>query len=125
MAQKTLYLKLITGENLISKIDTVNDEYINLDKPLQIFIHNNPYGAVVRLAKWIPFINEDLVSIRINHVVISSYPDDDLKKYYLEAVNKLEETQENLTQLEYTQNIEEEAIEAMYEKHSNNSIVVH
>ncbi len=125
MAQKTLYLKLITGENLISKIDTVNDEYINLDKPLQIFIHNNPYGAVVRLAKWIPFINEDLVSIKINHVVISSYPDDDLKKYYLEAVNKLEETQENLTQLEYTQNIEEEAIEAMYEKHSNNSIVVH
>jgi hypothetical protein len=128
MAQEMLFLKLITGENLISKIDTVNDEYVNLDKPLQIFIHNNPYGAVVRLAKWLPFINEDLISIKLNHIIISSHPDEDLGNYYLEAVNKLEHEQEELEQMEFmnsTRDMKDEAIEAMYEKHSNNNIVVH
>ena len=125
MAQEMLFLKLITGENLISKIDTANEEYVNLDKPLQIFIHNNPYGAVVRLAKWIPFINEDSVSIKVNHIVISSQPDEGLCQYYLEAVSKLEQDKESLKQIDYTQEVEEEAIEALYEKHSNNNIVVH
>ena len=121
-----LYFKLITGEHIVSFVDAADDEYVQLHKPLQLFLQNGMNGAAVRVAKWIPFIDASDVSLKINHVMLYAEPNDDIADYYLEAIDTLsrkegEEAEMNLEE-EY---IDEETTMALYEKFANTSITVH
>ena len=121
-----LYFKLITGEHIVSFVDAADDEYVQLHKPLQLFLQNGMNGAAVRVAKWIPFIKESDISLKINHVMLYAEPNDDIADYYLEAVDTLSRKEEE----EEEMNIEEEYIDeettmALYEKFANTSITVH
>ena len=69
-----LYFKLITGEHIVSFVDAADDEYVQLHKPLQLFIQNGMNGAAVRVAKWIPFIDESDISLKVNHVMMYAEP---------------------------------------------------
>jgi len=120
-----LYFKLITGEHIISFVDAADDEYVQLHKPLQLFLQNGMKGAAVRVAKWIPFIDASDVSLKINHVMLYAEPNDDIADYYLEAIDTLSQKEEEEAEM----NLEEEYIDeetmALYEKFSNTSITVH
>jgi len=120
-----LYFKLITGEHIVSFVDAADDEYVQLHKPLQLFLQNGMNGAAVRVAKWIPFIDASDVSLKINHVMLYAEPNDDIADYYLEAIDTLSQKEEEEAEM----NLEEEYIDeetmALYEKFSNTSITVH
>ena len=121
-----LYFKLITGEHIVSFVDAADDEYVQLHKPLQLFIQNGMNGAAVRVAKWIPFIDESDISLKINHVMMYAEPNDDIADYYLEAVDTLSRKDEEEAEMNIEEEyIDEETTMALYEKFANTSITVH
>ena len=121
-----LYFKLITGEHIVSFVDAADDEYVQLHKPLQLFIQNGMNGAAVRVAKWIPFIDESDISLKINHVMMYAEPNDDIADYYLEAVDTLSRKEEEEAEMNIEEEyIDEETTMALYEKFANTSITVH
>ena len=121
-----LYLKLVSGEHIISFVDTIDNEYVVLDKPLQLFVQNSVKGAAVRVAKWIPFIEDHLLSVKQNHILMYSKPTQDIEDCYFEAINALSDEEESIGLANEERDIEEEEVTmALYEKFSNTSIVVH
>lgn len=124
--EHVLYFKLVTGEHIISIVESNDDEFIMLHRPLQLFIQNTLGGAAVRVAKWIPFTEENDFPLQIKHVVMKAMPTQDISDYYFEALNKLDENTEVETEVEnFMNNNEEDVTMAMFEKYSNTSIVVH
>ena len=119
-----LYFKLITGEHIVSFVDAADDEYVQLHKPLQLFLQNGMNGAVVRVAKWIPFIDASDITLKINHVLMYAQPNDNIADYYLEAIDTLSQKEEEEINIE-EEYIDEETTMALYEKFSNTSITVH
>jgi|TARA_R100000455_G_C6270921_1_gene126952 MinD-like ATPase involved in chromosome partitioning or flagellar assembly len=125
MEGNIIYFKLITGEHIVSFVDAADDEFVQLHKPLQLFVQNGIGGAAVRVAKWIPFVNASDVSIKANHVMVYAEPSDDIADYYLEAIETLARNEdEEKTDIE-KEFIDEETTMALYEKFSNTSITVH
>ena len=125
MEGNIMYFKLITGEHIVSFVDAADDEFVQLHKPLQLFVQNGIGGAAVRVAKWIPFVNASDVSIKANHVMVYAEPSDDIADYYLEAIDTLARNEdEEKTDIE-KEFIDEETTMALYEKFSNTSITVH
>tara|TARA_Y100000004_G_C8775070_1_gene352432 strand:- start:76 stop:456 length:381 start_codon:yes stop_codon:yes gene_type:complete len=121
-----LYFKLITGEHIVSFVDAADDEYVQLHKPLQLFLQNGMNGAAVRVAKWIPFIDASDVSLKINHVMLYAEPNDDIADYYLEAIDTLSQKEEEEAEMNLEEEyIDEETTMALYEKFANTSITVH
>ena len=121
-----LYFKLITGEHIVSFVDAADDEYVQLHKPLQLFVQNGLNGAAVRVAKWIPFIDESDISLKINHVLMYAQPNDDIADYYLEAIDTLLQKEEEEAETDIEKEfIDEETTMALYEKFSNTNITVH
>ena len=121
-----LYFKLITGEHIVSFVDAADDEYVQLHKPLQLFLQNGMNGAAVRVAKWIPFINESDITLKINHVMLYAEPNDDIADYYLEAIDTLSQKEEEEAEMNLEEEyIDEETTMALYEKFANTSITVH
>ena len=124
--EHVLYFKLVTGEHIISIVESNDDEFIILHRPLQLFVHNTLGGAAVRVAKWIPFTEENDFPLHVKHVVMKAMPTQDISDYYFEALNKLDETTEVEQEVEIFMNKDEEDVTmAMFEKYSNTSIVVH
>jgi hypothetical protein len=121
-----LYFKLITGEHIVSFVDAADDEYVQLHKPLQLFLQNGMNGAAVRVAKWIPFIDASDITLKINHVMLYAEPNDDIADYYLEAIDTLSQKEEEEAEMNLEEEyIDEETTMALYEKFSNTSITVH
>jgi len=121
-----LYFKLITGEHIVSFVDAADDEYVQLHKPLQLFLQNGMNGAAVRVAKWIPFIDASDITLKINHVLMYAQPNDDIADYYLEAIDTLSQKEEAEAEINIEEEyIDEETTMALYEKFSNTSITVH
>ena len=127
MDSNILYFKLVTGEHIVSFVDAADDEYVQLHKPLQLFLQNGRRGAAVRVAKWIPFIDQSDIAIKIKHVMVYAEPTDDIADYYLEAIDTLaahEEEEHEQIDIE-EEFIDEETTMALYERFSNTSITVH
>ena len=121
-----LYFKLITGEHIVSFVDAADDEYVQLHKPLQLFLQNGMNGAAVRVAKWIPFIDASDITLKINHVLMYAQPNDDIADYQLEAIDTLSQKEEEEAEINIEEEyVDEETTMALYEKFSNTSITVH
>tara|TARA_A100001391_G_scaffold199361_1_gene182230 strand:- start:751 stop:1128 length:378 start_codon:yes stop_codon:yes gene_type:complete len=125
MEGNIIYFKLITGEHIVSFVDAADDEFVQLHKPLQLFVQNGIGGAAVRVAKWIPFVNASDVSIKANHVMVYAEPSDDIADYYLEAIDTLARNEDEEKTDIKKEFIDEETTMALYEKFSNTSITVH
>ena len=117
-----MYFKLVSGEHVVSFVDSADEEFVLLHKPLQLFLQNGVHGAAVRVAKWIPFVDESDITIRIKHVLTYAEPTDDIADYYLEALDALSERE--VVNFEDEQ-LDEDVTMALYEKFSNTSIMVH
>jgi len=125
MNSNIMYFKLVSGEHVVSFVDSADEEFVLLHKPLQLFLQNGVHGAAVRVAKWIPFVDESDITIRIKHVLTYAEPTDDIADYYLEALDSLDSMREReLVDLEDEQ-LDEDVTMALYEKFSNTSIMVH
>ena len=122
MNSNIMYFKLVSGEHVVSFVDSADEEFVLLHKPLQLFLQNGVHGAAVRVAKWIPFVDESDITIRIKHVLTYAEPTDDIADYYLEALDSLSERE--VGDLEDEQ-LDEDVTMALYEKFSNTSIMVH
>ena len=125
MANDIVYFKLVSGDDIVSYVDeelNTEDDQIMLYKPLRLFTHNTPRGAAVRLAKWIPFIDNEYFLLNQKTVILSSPPSQDILDFYYEAVDALDDlTFEDLEQSEE----EEEMTQALFERFSNTNIMVH
>ena len=122
-----LYFKLVTGEHIVSFVDAADDEYVQLHKPLQLFLQNGRLGAAVRVAKWSPFIDQSDIALKLKHVMLYAEPNDEIADYYLEAIEALAALQgEESEQIDIEEEfIDEETTMALYERFSNTSITVH
>jgi len=126
MKPDVLYFKLVTGEHIISIIDGMDQEYILLHKPLQLFLQNTMGGASVRVAKWIPFTDENDFPLQVRHVLMKANPTKDILDYYFNALDKLNEVEDTEKETQdFLEKDEEEITLAMFEKFSNASIMVH
>lgn len=117
-----VYLKLVTGEDIVAYVDVADDEYISIHQPIQFFTYNTTEGAVVRSAKWIPFSKETEIVLRARHVILSLKPTKDIRDYYLEILDILEQNENPESE---EQQEAEDYIRALFERHSNTSITVH
>ena len=126
MYENVVYFKLATGDDIISYVDeelaTEDSDIVMLFKPLKIHTYNTPQGAAVRLAKWIPFIQDAHIALGVDQIVIRATPSDDILEFFHDAFDTLDElTFEDLEQ----DDEEEELTQALYERFSNTSIMVH
>ena len=126
MYENVVYFKLATGDDIISYVDeelaSEDSDIVMLFKPLKIHTYNTPQGAAVRLAKWIPFIQDAHIALGVDQIVIRATPSDDILEFFHDAFDTLDElTFEDLEQ----DDEEEELTQALYERFSNTSIMVH
>jgi len=90
MDENVLYFKLVTGEDIVAITDTISDEYIYIHKPIQFFVQNSAHGAVVRVAKWIPFSSAEDFALNTKDIMLSFSPTKDIEDYYFEAISTLD-----------------------------------
>ena len=126
MYDNVVYFKLATGDDIVSYVDeelaTEDSDIVMLYKPLKIYTYNTPQGSAVRLAKWIPFIEEAHIALGVDQIVIRSTPSNDIMEFYHDAIDTLDElTFEDLEQ----NDAEEELTQALYVRFSNTNIMVH
>jgi len=117
-----MFLKLITGENIVSFVE-MNDEYLILKEPLQIFVQNTSRGSLVRLSQWIPFVEEKTHIIKRNSVLLITNPEEEMCKYYLETISIVFHQRVDIENNKINQ--DEDVEQAMYEKTSNTNIRIH
>ena len=123
MIEDILYLKLITGEDIVSLVDSGDDEYLHLTDPIIIYNLNTQRGSMLRAAKWIPYINEDNFSIKHSHIVVKEKPSPQIEEYYFEVIDNLQSYRdiEDYTEEDYS----DEELRAFYEMSANTDIKVH
>ena len=119
-----VYLKLVTGEDIIAFAD-YDDEYVNVYKPIMVHTKNTSRGAVLRSTQWIPFTDQHDFPIKMSNVVIIATPSEDMKEYYHETLDVLDDmTIEKKNQWELHEE-DEETFKAYYELYANNEVQIH
>ena len=86
-----LYLKLVTGDEIISVVE-ITDDSIILYNPLQIHSLNTTRGTSVQFGHWAQFTDVDIFEIKRSHIVFSSTPKTDILQYYNEIMNTPKDT---------------------------------
>jgi len=125
MDQEVLYFKLVSGEDIISFVESNDGEYIMLHRPLELLAHNTIKGASVRMAKWSPYTEENDFPLRMRHVILTAKPTEEIEEFYLDALDALDQ-REAEREIEYTEDFNEDDMTmAMFERYSNTNIVVH
>ena len=131
-----VYLKLVSGESLISYVETIDEEHVHACKPLQIHTINSAEGALIRTTKWIPFTKENDFPIKVKNILLIAKPTEEIVKYYLRSLDVLDDGEEDYLLEEkdewddvfYDEDEEdwdEETIHAFNELAANNQIKVH
>ena len=117
---QVVYLKLVSGENILTYVDSVDEEYVNVYKPIQIHIKNTTNGSVLRSSKWIPFTEQNNFPIKSRNVLIIATPAEDMIDYYHETLDVLDDIE-----LNKDEKVEEDSFNAFYELYANTDIKVH
>ena len=119
-----VYLKLITGEDIVSYSEGVDEEYVHLYNPICLHAVNINRGAVIRSTKWIPFTDHNDFSVRIRDILILSTPTKDIEEQYFKSLDVLHDRSLQ-AEFESVAEFDEEEENAFYELYSNTSIRVH
>jgi len=90
LAEKVIYLKLLTGEDLIASVEIFEDEVL-IKKPLHLVYQ----GDHIKYMSWIPLYDDktDNFSIRKDHVVLSKTPPAHILKHYNSIWDKEEHSE--------------------------------
>ena len=121
-----VYLKLVSGEDIICYVENSDEEYVYVYNPIQFQVKNTPRGSVVRSSKWIPLVKENEFEIKMRDVMIMATPTKDMVDYYHEVLDVLDDLsfQNDIEDQEHEKTTEEET-SAFYELYSNTNIQVH
>ena len=131
MAKNVLYLKLVTGEDIVAVCsqDPNDKESIMIKHPLELHTQNSSLGASVKLAKWIPHIKKELFSIHSDDIIVMERPTDAIVEYYEEGLSVLKDkfVEKKATYKPTKKDMEESENQliAMMEYLSNTHITVH
>lgn len=88
MSQQVVLLKLVTGEDIVTKLDDENNNVFTISEPRVISLQPTADGVSFGLSPWLCWIlneNATTMSIRNEHVMvgpITSLPDEITKGYY-------------------------------------------
>ena len=126
MKENILYLKLVTGEDILAKClkTDKSKDTVKINSPLQIHTTNMSMGAGVRLAKWIPHSKQMEYVIHIDDIIVMTKPIESLIEYYYEALDVLKDkTLKTVTQKDKEQYLKD-SLEYL-EFISNTDITVH
>lgn len=118
-----VYLKLVTGEDIISYAENIDDEYVNVYKPIMVHTKNTSRGAVLRSTQWIPFTEQNDFPIKMSNVVVMATPSKDMEDYYHETLDVLDDL--ILDQGKEVYEEDDEAFKAYYELYANNEVKIH
>lgn len=121
MSQNILYLKLVTGENIIADVDQNDEEFLIIYQPLELHVTNTYQGASVNLSKWIPFTVEEEFVLPNKHVLLVAAPSKDILDYYLEGLEALRKNKNDIER----EDDEMEQLLAMVQRYANTKIMVH
>lgn len=124
MDQEIVYFKLVSGDDIISYVESSDGEYVILNRPLQLIAHNTMKGATVRMAKWSAYTEENDFPIKLKHVILSAKPTEEIEDFYLDALDILDQKMIE-RDIEYENDLDEDTTMAIFERFSNTSIVVH
>ena len=95
--KKHKYIKLTTGEELISKVyvsDWEKNSFLKLEDPMMIMIYPPPLGKgqsgsiQVGLSKWIPYIEDDFIHLPFKNIIIVADVVKSLRTYYNRVVGE-------------------------------------
>lgn len=97
MSNNVVYLKLITGENILCTHKKSNDSnqkgYVTLLNPLEVHTINYDNGSHVRLSHWVPCVEKDEFTIHINAILLFESPIKELEQYYKNCLISLKQTE--------------------------------
>ena len=89
-----VYLKLVSGEDIICYVENSDEEYVYVYNPIRFEVKNTPRGSVVRSSKWIPLVKENEFEIKMRDVMIMATPTKDMVDYYHEVLDVLDDLEE-------------------------------
>tara|TARA_R110001592_G_scaffold31663_4_gene111434 strand:+ start:224 stop:631 length:408 start_codon:yes stop_codon:yes gene_type:complete len=132
-----VYLKLVSGESIISYVETIDEEYVQAYKPVQLHTINSMDGALIRTTKWIPFTDQNDFPIKVKNILLIATPTKEIEKYYIRSLEVLDSKEEEDYLLEEKEDWDEvfydededgwdeETVHAFNELAANNQIKVH
>lgn len=78
-------LKLVSGENIICRIDGLKEDYILVHKPMVIVIQ----GSEIGLMLYMPFSKSDDYKFFKDTIICQGDVEEDLKQGYIEEISGL------------------------------------
>ena len=132
-----VYLKLVSGESIVSYVETIDEEYVQAYKPVQLHTINSMDGALIRTTKWIPFTDQNDFPIKVKNILLIATPTKEIEKYYIRSLEVLDSKEEEDYLLEEKEDWDEvfydededgwdeETVHAFNELAANNQIKVH
>ena len=93
MTKQLIYLKLVSGEDLIGYVEELDDTHVRITKPLRASLIDNLRGnSSVRLEPWL-IVNriDDSCIINENKIITFSKPAPEYIAFYKDAIRSLEE----------------------------------
>lgn len=89
---KTICFKLISGEDIIAKVDSEDDEYLTVVDPVMLsyeFDMTGEYG--LKFMSFMPYGDEMLFTFKRKHIITNIEPSDKMVKYYTKYLLASEE----------------------------------
>jgi hypothetical protein len=92
---KTICFKLITGEEIIAKIDSEDDQYLNVSDPVKLSyeydFYSGEYG--LKFLNFMPYSEEMLFTFDRKYIITYIQPSDKMLKYYVKYLLALAESE--------------------------------
>jgi short subunit dehydrogenase-like uncharacterized protein len=117
------FLRLVTGEDIISKVQYIDAEgkTFMLEKPMKVvYAYNEKFGAMaINLMTWIfpQLISEESsMSIRATDVLVTANVSDHMRKYYIALLEKPDKEPSKEEQEELIQSLRDSSEEDVLEE---------
>ena len=95
---QTIYLKLVTTEDIIALYKSETETDITVTKPYRVNMLVNPVMGVVTstISKWIPFecVEKTDLTISKNHIIIRNTVDEEVSTRFLSVITDSENSSE-------------------------------
>tara|TARA_R110000796_G_scaffold109836_1_gene221217 strand:+ start:139 stop:417 length:279 start_codon:yes stop_codon:yes gene_type:complete len=90
MENNVRVLKLITGEEVITRVTERGDGFIILDKPMQIHTVSSQTGKLrFMIIPWMNIIKPKKITISTEHILVEDDPIEEIEKDYLSIITGL------------------------------------
>jgi len=85
MSEKVIAIKLVSGEEIISRVKERNDTFLVLDRPNMIGLApaQGGMGISIQLMPWMASNQDGDITVFVEHIVAETTPDAELEKGYL------------------------------------------